>query len=488
MRNSAFHRFHTGVLTICALAGICSGALAAPFNSGSTGADGAFNPTQNVTIDMPASGIFHYTSVNIPAGVTVTYRKNSANTPVVILASGDVSIAGAIDVSGKNAQNIIGPGAANMPDGGQGGPGGFDGGRGGAVNQGHGAQGMGPGGGRGGNYTASTCSGQPQGGGGAGFSAGGEGNYCIRNYTNAADMHGTGGVPYGSATMLPLVGGSGGGGGAGSRDGNGAPGGGGGGGGGAILLAANGTVTLTGSINASGGKGGLPNGATCSWTQGIHGAGGAGGSGGAVRILATSYTGNGTINVAGGAGACRDNYYWGSGNGSIGRTSIETLRGGTLTFNGLPTISITHVGGVAVPANPTGMGDVSLPANLPNPATVNVAATNVPLGTTIQVVLTPFYGGDAITANSTGLTGSFENSTTTASINIPGGPSVMIAQVSFNLTLAMGNALSVYAQGERVERILMSAAPGGQTRYQLVTVSGKQFEVAAVVLASLPSA
>ncbi|GDY22608.1 hypothetical protein LBMAG56_39550 [Verrucomicrobiota bacterium] len=38
-------------------------------NSGSTGADGAFNPTTNTVVDMrdhPA-GIYQYTSVNIPA-------------------------------------------------------------------------------------------------------------------------------------------------------------------------------------------------------------------------------------------------------------------------------------------------------------------------------------------------------------------------------------------------------------------------------------
>ena len=64
------------------------------FNSGSTGADGAFNPTTNTSLQMPASGVFNFTTVNIPFGVTVTFIRNAANTPVVILASGNVTITG----------------------------------------------------------------------------------------------------------------------------------------------------------------------------------------------------------------------------------------------------------------------------------------------------------------------------------------------------------------------------------------------------------
>ena len=33
----------------------------ATFVSGSTGADGAFNPTANITVTVPANGIFNYT-------------------------------------------------------------------------------------------------------------------------------------------------------------------------------------------------------------------------------------------------------------------------------------------------------------------------------------------------------------------------------------------------------------------------------------------
>src|SRR5947207_5749504 len=75
-------------------------ATAQTFNSGSTGADGAFSPTSTTTVALPATGVFNYTTVNIPTGVTVRFTRNPSNTPVTILASGDVTIAGAIDVGG----------------------------------------------------------------------------------------------------------------------------------------------------------------------------------------------------------------------------------------------------------------------------------------------------------------------------------------------------------------------------------------------------
>ena len=71
------------------------------FSSGSTGADGAFAPASNQTIQAPAGGVFNYTTINIPAGVTVTFTRNAQNTPVTILASGNVTIAGSIVVTGQ---------------------------------------------------------------------------------------------------------------------------------------------------------------------------------------------------------------------------------------------------------------------------------------------------------------------------------------------------------------------------------------------------
>jgi hypothetical protein len=70
-------------LTMCGalLPVFCS----AQVNSGSNGSDGAFNPTTNTVINMAdhPTGIYQYSSVNIPGNVTVSFIPNAANTPVV---------------------------------------------------------------------------------------------------------------------------------------------------------------------------------------------------------------------------------------------------------------------------------------------------------------------------------------------------------------------------------------------------------------------
>lgn len=85
-------------LIATAVAALIPGSALA-FNSGSTGADGAFTPTVNTELQLPESGVLNFTSVNIPTGVKVTFKRNTTNTPVVLLASGDVTIAGTLDPS-----------------------------------------------------------------------------------------------------------------------------------------------------------------------------------------------------------------------------------------------------------------------------------------------------------------------------------------------------------------------------------------------------
>src|SRR3989454_10162991 len=96
----------TIVLSVLAAAlSLSAPALAQTFNSGSTGADGAFNPSCTptpctVTVTLPPSGVFNFTTINVPVNITVKFTKNADNTPVTVLASGNVTIAGIIDVSG----------------------------------------------------------------------------------------------------------------------------------------------------------------------------------------------------------------------------------------------------------------------------------------------------------------------------------------------------------------------------------------------------
>jgi hypothetical protein len=468
------------------IASIWTAPSAWAFDSGSTGADGAFSPTASMELQLPPNGIFNFTTVNIPSGVTITFKKNATNTPVVILASGDVTINGAIKLNGGASTPSGTAGNGNFADDGipgVGGPGGYDGGRGGLAGANiRGGNGLGPGGGWPGDYMSGSYTNYPGGGGGGFGSPGGVA------YKNNGSTIGGGGTTYGASTLLPLIGGSGGGGGSGTPTFAGS---GGGGGAGVILIASSGTVTVNGSINADGGVSGATGG-----TGGDRGGSGGGGSGGAIRIVATTIAGNGTIQAVGGGPG--DGGYGVGGGGGSGRIRLEaenmtrtkvtspgfTLGApGAVFVPGLPTLKITDIAGVAVPTSPTGNADVSLPADITNPVTVNLAASGIPLGTTITLTVTPARTAPG-TATSTALAGTVENATASASVNLPPGPSVLSATTSYTVTAAVGDALSMFAQGERVEKIELAAGINTPSMVTLITVSGKRFTMPSAVAAN----
>lgn len=478
-RSSRLRTYVAASLVV--LAGIATSAEAAPFNSGSTGADGAFKPAANVELTLPDNGIFNFTDIDIPAGVKVTFRKNAANTPVVFLTSGSVKIAGVIDISGGNSAPIT-VGSAFVTDGGSGGPGGYQGGRGSLPASGAlGGTGHGPGGGKGGKSSA--CNSAVEGGGGAGFGSDGGTSVCVSVYAGLG--YGQRGWAYGAASALPLIGGSGGGGGAGHADNAGAGGTGGGGGGGAMLIVSTGSVDLSGSIVATGGASGamLTSTGACDGTSYRGGIGG-GGSGGAVRILAPAFSGKGTIDVSGGAAGnkvCPSGAWNLGGNGGFGRSSVEIVSSGTFNFGDIPTLSIVSIADQVI-ASP----DVILPLVLPNPAPVVIKATGVPTGTVATLTLSLPYGPN-VAAQSSPFSGSYASSTATASIAIPYGKSTLTASARYTLTLAQGEALAPYAAGERVEKVELAATLGGASTVTLITVSGRAFEVSSAVLAVMPS-
>lgn len=495
MTHFKHSQFKLGALiTTLSLAGLALPAFA--YDSGSTGADGAFSPTVNTELQIPESGVFNFTTVNIPTGVTVTFKKNTSNTPVVMLASGNVTITGTVNVSGGNATNAGAAGDGNIGDDGvpgTGGPGGYDGGRGGQPNKGNGGRGLGPGAGEGGKFHSPYING----GGGGGFGGNG-GNTDI--YSASSRPSGLGGVSYGSSQLLPLIGGSGGGGGGGGTSFSGS---GGGGGGGAILIASSGTVNVTGAIHAQGGNSGFSDGSGC-------GARGGYGSGGAIRIVATTISGNGTINASqpntsystyNTSGSCwvSGNYAYYGGMGAPGRIRLEAETfSRTAASNpvhsfgspssafvaGLPTLRITSVAGVAAPASPTGNADITLPSTTPNPVTVEFATTGVPVGNTVSLRVTPAYG-DATTVVSPAITGSSTAGTASVSATLPSGPSVLSASTTYTIVTAMGEALSIYAQGETVEKVRLSTTMNGPTLVTLITASGKEFNAPHAALAMI---
>jgi hypothetical protein len=446
-----------------------AGAVQAQFSSGSTGADGALNPTSNVTVTLPPSGVLNYTTVNIPQSVIVRFTRNALNTPVTILAQGNVTISGEIVISGDSNNGRLG---------GLGGPGGGRGGNGGTyIDSPFGTAGDGPGGGLGGTSTTANGTG---GGGGAGFFQNGFAARAVNGGTG-----GLAGPRYGTKTLLPLIGGSGGaGGGVNANSQNIA--GGGGGGAGAVLIASStsivfgtGTVLTPVGIFAQGGSGDF---------DGLAIIEGGGGSGGAIRLVSNTIAGSPCLDVSGGAGQFAS--VNGDGASGIVRVEAFNLSGlsvqcstsattlgqpNPVTLSNSPSLRIDSVGGVLAPANPVGLinapPDIVVPTSVPNPVQVVVNGTNLPSGTAIEVKLTPETG--AATTVSGTLTGSTASSTTTVNLSLPAsGVSVIRATVTLDVLIALGRP--TFINGEKVEKVEVAATFGGASDLVYITSSGRR--------------
>lgn len=336
------------------------------------------------------------------------FERNRRNTPVYMLSQGDVTIEGTVYVTGQAAANTAGIGYTKR--GGAAGPGGGDGGSCDTLDGSRAGGGLGPGGG----------SASPNGAGGGGASP-------INNGGKGYAAAGAGGGSAPSEWQHQMIFG-----GSGGACGNGQAG---SGGGGVLVIAASGTIVQNGYLLAYGGASGK-------W----HG----GGGGGVVRLVATAIQGNGVIDVRGNNASACGNSSWGGGCGGHGLVKVEGYTvGGTfmqsanplasLYFSkpqpavpgGLlqPTLTVTRVtgatGGPQTPPDP----DLRVHVHTPSPGvylddgqevTVEITATNVPVGTTAKVRLrTLRYGTVVIT--STPLVGTNEASTATATLALPAG-------------------------------------------------------------------
>ncbi|MEX0332449.1 MAG: kelch repeat-containing protein [Puniceicoccaceae bacterium] len=359
----------------------------------------------NYYIDMRdnLTGIYNFTTIDVPANVTVIFTKNAANTPVVWLATGNVTIDGVVNVSGQN-------GFATTLDleVAEGGPGGFDGGLGGiAFNNS-------------GSYAGSP--GQGPGGGTAGTSP----------FDNSLDSGGWGTHynTYGNNFIIPLIGGSGGGGTPSIETENGS---GGGGGGGAILIASSRDIILNGEIRAKGGNRIYDNSGTIDDYSGI-------GSGGAVKLVADRLLGTGFIDVRGG-----DN----NGGVHLGRIRLEAyerpLENNAHTnepsssspvaenfaafLASQPSLSISSVDGEAVSQPPSG-STATPDVVFSNGGTVNVVVegSNVPDGTSITVTVN--FAGGSVSLPTAG-TATMTGGTAIVSGVIPSGVGTLEAFAQF---------------------------------------------------------
>ena len=349
----------------------------------SDGSDGAFNPTSNVTIDLsqavhgdgvtvkwdtPQTGgnlnqnrgiydplkwaiVFKYSSVNIPVGVTVKFTNHPTHAPVVWLISGNATISGSVDVSGRlGAADAISALSPTEP-----GPGGFRGGPKGPL-------------GLGGSY-----------------GPGGADNYSSATYFRT----------YGNPQIIPLIGGSGT---QASQTGlAAAP-----SGGGAILIAVAGDLSIGGGlatvkhINANGA---LLNVGT-SFENRYS-------SGGAIRIIASHVLGDGFIQAIGGDTPTGDGRIRIEtlGMSTSLRTAPETIAVAPaeptpviFQADTAPTARILSVNSVTPLADPT--APLSATADIPiqnnDAVTVLIQTRNFPVNGIVKLRRTPKYGGYAV--------------------------------------------------------------------------------------------
>ena len=308
--------------------GVCLSRVAGQgFDDGSDGSLGDVAISAPTIMDLPADGRLNFKSLHITSSGSLSFRRNARNTPVFILAQGDVVL------DGDNGNNSPG---ASAPTGGAGGPGGFDGGK-----PGFGAElppgaGYGPGGGRPGTT-------------GTGPGSAGGGSFGTQESFGGSSTNL--GVTYGGGFLIPLIGGSGGGG----NEGN--PGQGGGGGGGAVLIASNTRIVISGNVFARGGG----------WAGGSFN----GGSGGAIRLLAPAVAGGGQLFVNGnGLG------------GGAGRIRIDTIDRHELRLRFIPAGSAALGANLVVLPQAVGQLDVVEAAGNAIPLGSDPVSFTLPFGST----------------------------------------------------------------------------------------------------------
>lgn len=376
------------VIALCAVAGTAKAAINIPTD----GSDGAFSPTSSTVVDLSQAVtgtwsdpntanagkgiydpnkwavVYKYSSVNIPSGVTVTFKNHPSKAPVVWLVNGNVTISGTGMVN-LNGADTITDDLTTEP-----GPGGF---RGGARGSQYSVAGTGFGPGAGNTYSS----------------------YGTKGTTSSGPV-------YGNVQILPLIGGSGGGGYVTTGSG--------GAGAGAILIAATGSITVGGYIYAVGGSA-------------LYG-----GTGGSIRLLADSITitrvnalyapgsnggGNGRIRL-------EANQFSLITITPAPSTAPPIFPNPVIFPDNPPKVSITSVDTIPVSPDPT-PDFVPTNATLVNIAkttavNVHIAATNIPSTWTVTVRAAPKNGGEVV-ATATKFSGDDVSSVWTADIVMPLG-------------------------------------------------------------------
>ena len=488
--------------------------LVAEIDVGSDGSDGVFNPQDNIAVDLslaaslcdcdgidqgndgdfiddtcrwdcpsPVQGqgiydveqwavVFKYESVDIPAGVTVTFLNHPSRAPVVWLVDEAVSVSGAVNLSGSRGHH-----RTETRDYAEPGPGGFRGGRG--TNTGSSASGgLGPGGAANGRF-----------GPGGSYATSGARSSC---------SGGALGPTHGNVAILPLIGGSAGAGGEGG--GNGA---GGGPGGGAILIAANNSITVGGNIVANGGNGGNGSGNGSCGIGGGSGFGG-GGSGGAIRVVADVVSGSGQLRTLWGGGVNRG----GAGRIRVEGNEVDLVDPGDPNFvEDLPTFvfpppmspklratMLEDINAIQHPVREEPRGVIDDPfdvdANIAtmDAVTIHIQANDCPLDATMDVRIVSASGPTSVAAAAPMIGGTCESSTWTAEATFPAGFSVVQVRAFFDdfegcAGEPIGKAIPRRLRGlktlngERITRVAVATTVGGGSQVIYETETGRKIPV-----------
>ncbi len=281
-----------------------------------------------------SAGVFVVAGLTVPSGTTLTVQGSN---PLVILSTEDVDISGTLAASGGDGVDAYttsgnstgGNGTTGSGDGGTGSDNNYTGATDGVgdapgtvanpgIHYGNGGGGggmcYGGGGGMGDRPSVAGSAGTSTAGGAGGY-GGGDGGWG-----------GDGGGISGDGSLTPLHAGSGGAGGVSDTDNNpSGAGGGGGAGGGAVQLSVDATLSVTGTVTVSGGRGGD-----------AYGGGGGGGSGGGLLIEGATVDVSGSLLAEGGRGG-HGNLSWspsGTTGGSAGMTGSPGGGGGATESGG----------------------------------------------------------------------------------------------------------------------------------------------------------
>jgi len=383
-------------LVWCAAVALTACPVWAQWESGSDGSDGAFAPGASVEVDLslaaslcdcdadtqvddpcrwdcpsPVSSrgvydaeqfviVYKYSTINVPAGVTVTFKNHPSNPPVVWLATGNVTLSGTVSVDGKEI--VGGP----IPTFTQPGPGGYEG-----AQPGH----------------AGLAAGDA--GRARGFGPGSAPDLSSNGYAAhaSASPFVNGSVTYGNSNAQPLTGGSGG----GSHIFAGYPAG--GSGAGAILIASDSSIVLgsTGRIQAKSGSA----------------VDGANGSGGDIRVRSETITtqSGSEINAQGQGyrGWVRIEAFTLTNNATISGSFSATSTPSVVFVTSPPQLRIVAMCGEFAPLEPiAGIMSTEVEFTNGSPCTIDIEAEGIPAGTTVGVRVIPARG-PIVTATSTPL-------------------------------------------------------------------------------------